>query len=180
MCADYTESVRFYLVFGIRGTGMQMELFDGVQLAEAVKGDTTTALFVMLEQLPLGTIVSLIATILIMIFFITSADSATFVLGMLTSDGKLNPSARVKLTWGILQSSIAVVLLISGGLGGLQTASIVAALPFAIVLIGMCFSLLKALKEEDKERRQREKRQRQQLKQLLEEQEAIQANADSI
>lgn len=117
-------------------------LFDAVQLAEAVKGDTTTALFVMLEQLPLGTIVSFIATILIMIFFITSADSATFVLDMLTSDGKLNPSARVKLAWGILQSSIAVVLLISGGLGGLQTASIVAAPPFAIVLIGMCFSLL--------------------------------------
>lgn len=168
----------WFSVFG--GTGMQMELFDGVQLAEAVKGDTTTALFVMLEQLPLGTIVSFIATILIMIFFITSADSATFVLGMLTSDGKLNPSARVKLTWGILQSSIAVVLLISGGLGGLQTASIVAALPFAIVLIGMCFSLLKALKEEDKERRQREKRQRQQLKRLLEEQEAARPNVDSI
>lgn len=106
-----------------------------------------------------------------MTFFITSADSATFVLGMLTSDGKLNPSARVKLTWGILQSAIAVVLLISGGLSGLQTASIVAALPFAIVLIGMCFSLLKALQAEDKERRHREKRQRQKLKRLLEEQE---------
>lgn len=148
-----------------------MELFNAAHLAEAVKEDTTTALFLMLEQLPLGTIVAFIATMLIMIFFITSADSATFVLGMLTSDGKLDPSARVKLTWGIMQSSIAVVLLISGGLTGLQTASIVTALPFAIVLIGMCFSLLKALKAEDKERRQKEKRQRQKLKRLLEEQE---------
>lgn len=92
-----------------------MELFNAAHLAEAVKEDTTTALFLMLEQLPLGTIVAFIATMLIMIFFITSADSATFVLGMLTSDGKLDPSARVKLTWGIMQSSIAVVLLISGG-----------------------------------------------------------------
>ncbi|WP_150271231.1 glycine betaine uptake BCCT transporter [Paenibacillus tepidiphilus] len=159
----------WFSVFG--GTGLHLELFDAAELAQAVKEDTTTALFITLEQLPLGTIIALIATLLIMMFFITSADSATFVLGMLTSDGKLNPSARVKLTWGILQSAIAVVLLISGGLSGLQTASIVAALPFAIVLIGMCISLLKALQAEDKERRQREKRQRQKLKRLLEEQE---------
>ncbi|UQZ36955.1 glycine/betaine ABC transporter permease [Paenibacillus sp. PK3_47] len=159
----------WFSVFG--GTGLHLEMFDAAQLAAAVKEDTTTALFVTLEQLPLGTIIAFIATLLIMIFFITSADSATFVLGMLTSDGKLNPSARVKLTWGILQSALAVVLLISGGLSGLQTASIVAALPFAIVLIGMCFSLLKALQAEDKERRQREKRQRQELKRLLEKKE---------
>jgi glycine betaine transporter len=162
----------WFSVFG--GTGLHLELFDGVRLAEAVKEDTTTALFLMLEQLPLGTIVAFIATILIMIFFITSADSATFVLGMLTSDGTLDPSNRVKLTWGILQSAIAVVLLISGGLNGLQTASIVAALPFAVVLIGMCVSLLKALQAEDRERRQKEKRQRQKLKRLLEEQDNLQ------
>jgi glycine betaine transporter len=150
-----------------------MELFNAAHLAEAVKEDTTTALFLMLEQLPLGTIVAFIATILIMIFFITSADSATFVLGMLTTDGNLNPSARVKLTWGIFQSAIAVVLLISGGLNGLQTASIVAALPFAVVLIGMCVSLLKALQAEDRERRQKEKRHRQKLKRLLEEQDNL-------
>lgn len=161
----------WFSVFG--GTGLHLELFNAAQLAIAVKEDTTTALFFTLEQLPLGTILAFIATLLIMTFFITSADSATFVLGMLTSDGKLNPSARVKLTWGILQSAIAVVLLISGGLSGLQTASIVAALPFAIVLIGMCFSLLKALQAEDKERRHREKRQRQKLKRLLEEEETF-------
>ncbi|WP_151736916.1 glycine betaine uptake BCCT transporter ['Paenibacillus yunnanensis' Narsing Rao et al. 2020] len=162
----------WFSVFG--GTGLHLEMFNAAELAQAVKEDTTTALFITLEQLPLGYIIALIATLLIMTFFITSADSATFVLGMLTSDGKLDPSARVKLTWGILQSAIAVVLLISGGLSGLQTASIVAALPFAVVLIGMCFSLLKALQAEDKERRQREKRHRQKLKQLLEEQEPFQ------
>ncbi|UPK41298.1 glycine betaine uptake BCCT transporter [Paenibacillus pabuli] len=162
----------WFSIFG--GTGLHLELFNASHLAEAVKEDATTALFLMLEQLPLGTIVAFIATLLIMIFFITSADSATFVLGMLTSDGKLDPSTRVKLTWGILQSAIAVVLLISGGLNGLQTASIVAALPFAVVLIGMCVSLLKALQSEDRERRQKEKRQRQKLKRLLEEHENLQ------
>ncbi|CAM4373690.1 glycine betaine uptake BCCT transporter [Paenibacillus typhae] len=157
----------WFSVFG--GTGLHLELFDAAELAVSVKENTTTALFITLEQLPLGTVIAFIATLLIMIFFVTSADSATFVLGMLTTDGKLNPSARVKLTWGILQSALAVVLMISGGLSGLQTASIVAALPFAIVLIAMCFSLLKALQAEDKERRQKEKRQRQKLKRLLEE-----------
>lgn len=114
LCHAYSKSFGFiwFSVFG--GTGLHLELFDAVHLAEAVKEDTTTALFLMLEQLPLGTIVAFIATLLIMTFFITSADSATFVLGMLTSDGKLDPSTKVKLTWGIMQSSIAVVLLISG------------------------------------------------------------------
>lgn len=158
----------WFSVFG--GTGLHLEMFKGVHMADAVKKDTTMALFLMLEQLPWGTIVAFVATILIMTFFITSADSATFVLGMLTSDGKLDPSTKVKLTWGIMQSAIAVVLLISGGLNALQTAAIVAALPFAVVLIGMCISLVKSLQAEDRERRQKEKRQRQKLRQLLEEQ----------
>ena len=156
----------WFSVFG--GTGLQLEMFNMAHLAEAVQANSTTALFITLEQLPMGMILGIIATLLIMIFFITSADSATFVLGMLTSDGQLNPSNRLKLTWGILQSFIAIILLISGGLSGLQTASIVVALPFAIVLIGMCISLHKALKEEDKERRRKRKREQQLLRRLLE------------
>ncbi len=157
----------WFSVFG--GTGLHMELFDFANLTEIVNKDTTLALFATLENLPMGTVLALIATILIVMFFITSADSATFVLGMLTSDGSLDPSNKVKITWGILQSAIAVILLISGGLNGLQTASVVAALPFAAVLIGMCLSLLKALQAEDKERRKKERIQRQKLKRLLEE-----------
>ncbi|MGB8002187.1 MAG: BCCT family transporter [Anaerobacillus sp.] len=106
------------------------------------------ALFAVLEQYPMGTVMSIIAILLISTFFITSADSATFVLGMQTTNGSMNPSTKVKLTWGIIQSSAAAVLLWSGGLGALQTASIIAAFPFAIIIIGMVISLLKALKEE--------------------------------
>ncbi|GBG07478.1 glycine/betaine ABC transporter permease [Paenibacillus agaridevorans] len=156
----------WFSVFG--GTGLHQELFDGAQLAESVTENTTTALFLTLENLPLGMIMSVVATVLIMIFFITSADSATFVMGMFTTDGDLNPGNKVKIAWGVLQSAIAVTLLISGGLAGLQTASIVVALPFAFIIIGICFSLLKALQAEDKERRMKEKQQRRRLKQLLE------------
>lgn len=155
----------WFSVFG--GTGLHMELFDTVNLTAVVQEDTTLALFAMLEHLPLGTILAVVATILIVVFFVTSADSATFVLGMLTSDGKLNPSNKVKITWGVLQSAIALILLMSGGLNGLQTASVVAALPFAAVLIGMALSLLKALQMEDRERRRKERVQRMKLRRLL-------------
>ncbi|TGV18182.1 BCCT family transporter, partial [Mesorhizobium sp. M00.F.Ca.ET.186.01.1.1] len=137
----------WFSVFG--GTALHLEIFDQAQIGQAVQNDISTALFLALEQLPMGYILAVVATLLVITFFITSADSAIFVLGMLSSDGKLNPSNRVKITWGILQSAIAVVLLLSGGLEGLQTASIVAALPFAVIMVLMCYSLLKALKEED-------------------------------
>lgn len=136
----------WFSVFG--GTSLNLEIFQNAGLAKLVEQDVTSALFITLRQLPLGTIVSILATLLIITFFITSADSATFVLGMLSTNGNPNPKNKVKITWGILQSSIAIILLISGGLEGLQTMAIITALPFAIILIIMCFSFMKSLKEE--------------------------------
>ena len=147
----------WFSVFG--GAALHMEIFQGLGIAEAVEEDVTSALFITLAQLPLGAIVSGLATLLIITFFVTSADSATFVLGMLSSEGRLNPSNRVKLTWGVLQSSTAAVLLLSGGLEGLQTASIVAAAPFSIIMVGMAVALLGALRSEDRRARVEQRRQ---------------------
>lgn len=158
-------SFLWFSVFG--GTGLYLEMFAHAGISQAVKKDVTQALFTTLSQLPLGTILSIVATLLIITFFVTSADSATFVLGMLSSDGDLDPSNQVKAVWGILQSSIAAVLLLSGGLQGLQTASIVAAFPFAIILILMCVSILKALQEEERDRRKIAKERQKKLDQLL-------------
>jgi len=155
----------WFSVFG--GTALHLEIFDQAPIGEAVQKDISTALFLALEQLPWGTILAVVALILIFAFFITSADSATFVLGMLSSDGSLNPSNRVKIVWGILQSTIAVVLLLSGGLEGLQTASIVAALPFAVIMVLMCISLLSALREEDRIAKKRRREQAKKLERLL-------------
>ncbi len=141
----------WFSVFG--GTALNFEILRGIDIAGAVAKDITSALFVTLGQLPLGSVVSFIATTLIVTFFITSADSATFVLGMLSSGGDLNPSNGIKLVWGLLQSSVAIVLLLSGGLEGLQTIAIVSALPFALVMIGMCFSVYQALSEEKRKKR---------------------------
>jgi len=136
----------WFAVFG--GTALNLELFHNSKIAELAQTDITSALFSTLQQLPAGTILVTIATLLIITFFITSADSATFVLGMLSSKGVQNPSSKVKLVWGLLQSSIAAVLLLSGGLQGLQTASIIAAAPFSIIMVCMCYSLYLSLQME--------------------------------
>ncbi|WP_342527798.1 BCCT family transporter [Chryseomicrobium sp. FSL W7-1435] len=111
---------------------------------------TEEVLFAAFSQLPLSTILSVIAVILISTFFITSADSATFVLGMQTTGGSLNPDNSVKIVWGISQSMIAVILLAANGLTALQNALIIAALPFSFIMILMMASTLKALRLERK------------------------------
>src|SRR5699024_7993233 len=109
------------------------------------------ALFAMLDHFPMGAVLSVLAILLISTFFITSADSATFVLGMQTTGGSLYPPNLVKFIWGILQSGAAAVLLWQGGLNALQTASIIAAFPFAIIMILIIFSMMKSFKQEEKE-----------------------------
>ncbi|MDZ5471293.1 BCCT family transporter [Bacillus sp. 31A1R] len=157
----------WFSAFG--GSAIFFDLFEQKGITEAVNQDMTTALFITLEQFPWGTLLGVLATFLIITFFITSADSATFVLGMLTSKGVLNPANSTKIIWGVLQSSIAAVLLWSGGLEGLQTASIVAALPFAVIMLLMVVSLNKALNREVKEQRLKEKLRMKKLEQLLKE-----------
>lgn len=106
------------------------------------------AIFGVFDQYPLSTVMSAIALLLIVSFFITSADSATFVLGMQTSNGAMNPSAVVKFIWGVMLSATAAVLLYSGGINALQNVMIIPDLPFSIVMILMVYSLFKALREE--------------------------------
>nr|WP_035185910.1 BCCT family transporter [Alteribacter aurantiacus] len=130
----------WFTAFG--GTALDMILGGNEQLGDLVLDEVEVALFATLGELPLGMIMSILAVALILIFFITSADSASYVLGAMTSNGSLDPRLSVKVIWGFLIAGTASVLLISGGLEGLQTASIVAALPFAIIMVVMIFSLL--------------------------------------
>ncbi|SDH85282.1 glycine betaine transporter [Alteribacillus persepolensis] len=145
-------------IFG--GTAVHLDLFQGTNIAGAVAEDTTTALFSMLENIPLGTILSILSIGLLFTFLVTSADSATFVLGMMTSKGDTNPSLIVKIIWGTLIASLAVVLMISAGLDGLQTASLIGALPFSIVLFVAAVSLLKTIRRDYKATRKRQEEER--------------------
>ncbi len=108
-----------------------------------------TAVFIVFEKYPLSKVLSGLVIILLLIFFITSADSATFSLSMLSSNGDMNPPAWKKIFWALIEAVMAYVLLCSGGLKSLQTISIVAALPFLIIMILMCFSIMKAFKKKD-------------------------------
>ncbi|OIJ14640.1 glycine/betaine ABC transporter [Anaerobacillus arseniciselenatis] len=144
----------WFTAFG--GTALHLIKTQGSGIADVVMNNVELALFVTLSELPLGMFMSGIAVFLILIFFITSADSASYVLGAMTSKGSLTPSLGIKVIWGLLIAGTATVLLLSGGLTGLQTASIVAALPFAIIMVAMCFSIIimfsKDLKEIKKKR----------------------------
>jgi glycine betaine transporter len=135
----------WFAVFG--GTALNLELMgDGTfPLSQIAVENAPRTLFALLERLPLATVLSVIALVVLGIFFVTSADSATYVLGMMSSGGSLRPSAGKKIVWGLLQSSAAAVLLVSGGLGGLQRMAIIAALPFALVMVAMMRSLHKAI-----------------------------------
>lgn len=136
----------WFSVFG--GTALHMQIYEGANIAKAVLADISSATFATIELLPLGNFITPIILCLVITFFITSADSATFVLGMLSSDGDLNPPASKRIIWGVLQALIAAVLILSGGIQSIQNIAIVFAFPFAFIIIAMCVSMQKALKKE--------------------------------
>ncbi len=144
LIAPTLASFIWFATFG--STALQ----TGMDVAKKAIAQTDTALFVVMEQYGgMGTVISIVTIILLCTFFVTSADSATFVLGMMSSKGNLNPSAKTKLTWGTIQSLLALALMLAGGLQMLQTASIVAAFPFIFVMFFAMVSLVKALKKEN-------------------------------
>ncbi|PSL50985.1 glycine betaine transporter [Salsuginibacillus halophilus] len=143
-------SVFWFAAFG--GTGLHMELFQNLGQAEAVAEKPENGLFLVLQQLPLGLMLSIAALILILIFFITSANSATFVLGVFTSQGSLSPKTPVLITWGLLISTVAASLLLSGGLEGLQSTAIMTALPFTLLIVTMCIAVFMSLRSEGAEK----------------------------
>lgn len=151
-------AVLWFVTFG--GTALHVELFGAGGLAELVTADVELALFATLESLPLTLITSILGIFLIFIFFVTSADSAAYVLGMMTSKGDFDPTLRIKFIWGFLIAGTASVLLISGGggLDALQTASLVAALPFAIIMVCMVISILIMLGRDYKIQERKESR----------------------
>ncbi len=117
-----------------------------IALAEQAVQDVTSALFEFLQYFPFSPVLVTLSVVLIITFFVTSADSATFVLGMFTTGGNLNPDNRIKCTWGIIQAATAVVLLLSDSLTTLQTVSIAAAFPFSVIMVAMCAALVRGLK----------------------------------
>jgi choline/glycine/proline betaine transport protein len=130
-------------------TAIDMIMHQGLgALADSVAVDSSVALFQFLEQLPWSGATSLLATILVVTFFVTSSDSGSLVVDTLTSGGASQTPTWQRIFWAILEGLIAAVLLTAGGLAALQTATVVSALPFAVIMILMCWGLLRALRRE--------------------------------
>ena len=136
----------WFAIFG--GAALNLEIFHKVPLAAALKDDVATVLFVMFNAMPASGLLSFVATLLVFVFFITSGDSATLVLGTMSTQGNPNPPAKVKVVWGVLVAGIALSLLMVGGISAVQAATIVFALPFSVVLMLMAISLVIAVRED--------------------------------
>jgi choline/glycine/proline betaine transport protein len=133
-------------VFG--GSAIFLQVQGATDIVAAVKDDVATAMFVMLSNFPFSEVLSLVAVILVTIFFITSSDSGSLVVDHLTSGGKLDSPTPQRVFWAVMEGVVAAVLLIGGGLTTLQTASVSTGLPFAVVLLISVYSLYVGFSQE--------------------------------
>ncbi|VEE08842.1 transmembrane transport protein BCCT family [Neisseria animalis] len=142
-------SILWFTVFGNSAIWLDTHVADGA--LAAMTGSPETLLFAFLDYLPLSAISSVVALIIIALFFITSADSGIYVLNNIASRDKGMAAPKWQaVMWGVLMSAVAIALLGSGGLGVLQTMTLITALPFAVLMLLMAFSLWKALVNDKK------------------------------
>jgi glycine betaine transporter len=135
-----------FVSFG--GSSIYAEMNGVVKLWEAVSADYGSGIFTLLQAYPLGYIASIVIFVDLITFLITSADSGAFLVAMVMSKGELEPKAGMKIIWGIIMGALSIVLLVGGGLKAVQSATIIAGLPYSIVMIAMMVSLVKGLKKE--------------------------------
>jgi len=121
---------------------------NGAAMATYNELGQTVAMFAMLEQFPLGAVTGILATILVITFFVTSSDSGSLVIDHLTSGGKHDVPKTQRIFWALTEGAVAAVLLWGGGLGALQTAAITTGLPFAVILCLMCYTVYLGLSNE--------------------------------
>ncbi|RUR36970.1 BCCT family transporter [Vreelandella populi] len=136
-------------VFG--GAALNMELNgDNVGLAAATQDNITVALFEMFELMPFSGVLSVVAMMLIFIFLVTSADSASYIVAQMTDNGSINPPLYKRIIWGVLIAAICLTLIVAGGLSGLQSAAVLSALPFTFILYMMVIVLVRELRADRK------------------------------
>lgn len=133
-------------VFG--GSSIFEELVGAQGISAAVNDNLATALYVLLERYPLASLSSLVAVFVIVTFFVTSSDSGSLVIDTITSGGHPNSPVKQKVFWASAEGVVAAALLFAGGLKALQAGSVLTGLPFALVLLAMCFSLTRGLQQE--------------------------------
>ncbi|WP_049570747.1 BCCT family transporter [Streptomyces sp. SBT349] len=143
-----TVSLVWFAIFG--GTGMRLE-----QTGSAITDEATPEgqLFAVLRDYPLASLTAVIVMVLVGIFFVSGADAASIVMGTLSQRGTLEPSRVLVVFWGVLTGAVAAIMLIMSGEGsdaldGLQNLTILAAVPFTLVMIGLCAALMRDLRHD--------------------------------
>src|ERR687898_3362757 len=129
------------------GSAIDLQLGGEANLTDAV-AQPEVALFTLLEEFPISGVTSVVVIVLVAVFFVSGADAASIVMGMLSCRGILDPPRLVVALWGTLMGGVAIVLLLAGGLESLQEAAIIVGAPFTLVLIGLAVSLYRSLRAE--------------------------------
>lgn len=138
----------FLWVGALGGSAVYSDLFNNTNIGEIVANDQTRALFALLNTMPFELLTSAIAILLIFLFLVTSADSATFIVSGMSIGDTENPPLKLKIIWGVILGVLTISLIIAGGLRSLQAASLLAGLPFGVVLILMIFSVSRSIRRE--------------------------------
>jgi choline/carnitine/betaine transport len=144
-------SVVSFVWFSILGgAALDLQLNNGWDPPKVDGGGIAleASLFETLREFPLSTVTVVLAVFLVAIFFVTGADAASIVMGMLSQNGVEEPRRNLIIFWGVATGAVAAVLLWAGGLGALQTLVILVAAPFMLILIGMCVALFQELRKE--------------------------------
>jgi len=136
-------SIFWFAVFG--GAGIYIELFGPGGLAPLVAADVAEALFAFLDYFPFGAVLGYVAIVLIFIFLVTSADSGTFVLSMMTTKGDLNPPRPAKILWGSLVAVVTAATVLTGSVDVARAMATLGAIPFSLILILQIVGFVKAL-----------------------------------
>lgn len=141
-------AVVWFTVFG--NTALHLQATTG-GISQAVSQDLATAIYVVLDKLPLASITSVLTVAVVSVFFVTSSDSASFVVDMLTSGGHPNPPRWQRVFWALAEGACAAVLLYAGGrraLTALQAVVVSIGLPFCLVIVLVGVNLMMALRRE--------------------------------
>ncbi|MCO6411714.1 MAG: BCCT family transporter [Thiogranum sp.] len=139
--------VTFIWMTTFGNSALSIEMFGAGGIAAAVQENIPVSLFVLLENFPLDVVTATLAVAVVVTFFVTSSDSGSLVIDIITAGGNPEPPKVQRIFWAVLEGAVAAALLVGGGLVALQTAAIATGLPFAIVLLGMCYALHKGMAE---------------------------------
>ena len=139
-------SVIWFGVFG--GSGLYEELFGDGGIVRLVRGDYSLGLYHLVDRMPLATLMSSLIVLLVFIFIVTSVDSATYVLGMLTSRGAHEPPVRRKIAWGVALGVLGAAVLLTGHIPVVRAASSLGAIPFTFILWLQAAAVIRTLRRD--------------------------------